>query len=314
MPPNAARGTRLAAPLRALIQLVRATAYVALGSWKGAPGTDVRVRISLLGLSHLARRRLPRTEAVDFVLTPMDSVRYFELAFALRACKRHARARRYVDVSSPRILPVLLLRERPSLTADLINPDDADLDATRRLVAACGLTGRARLHAQPIEDADLPPSEYDLATCVSVLEHIPEPRAAIEEIWQALAPDGVLVLSVPCARDGYDEYLDFDEYGLLASDPEGWVFGQRFYDHDALERDIFAVLGAPARIAVFGERHPGTFVAARAARMEGRYDAIREPYVVATSYRRFDSIDELPGIGVVAMEFRRAGDHSTSVV
>ena len=288
-------------------------AYIALGSWKGAPGTNERVRISLLGLSQLARRRLPRSEAMDFVLAPMDSVRYFELSFALRACKRHTRARRYVDISSPRILPVLLLRERPTLTADLINPDVADLDATRRLVAACGLTGRAKLHAQTIEDAGLSPSAYDLATCVSVLEHIPEPRVAIEEIWQALAPGGALILSVPCARHGYDEYLDFDEYGLLATDPEGWVFGQRFYDHKALERDIFAVFGAPARMAVFGERHRGTFVAARAARMEGRYDAIREPYVVATNYRRFDSIDELPGIGVVAMEFRRASS-STSVV
>jgi SAM-dependent methyltransferase len=199
----------------------------------------------------------------------------------------------------------MFLRNNAGLAADLINPDPADLAATRRLIEACELTGRVQLHAQTIEDADLPSRAYELMTCVSVLEHIPRPRAAIEAIWRALGPGGALIVSVPCAREGFDEYPDFNEYGLLSSDSDGWVFGQRSYDNQALERELFAVFGSPTRMEVFGERKVGSFVAARAARMAGTHDVAREPYAVATNYRRFASVDELPGIGVAAMEFRR---------
>jgi hypothetical protein len=51
-----------------------------------------------------------------------------------------------------------------------------------------------------------------------VLEHIPEDRDALEKMRNLLESGGKLLLSVPCAAEAFEEYIDFDEYGLLEMD------------------------------------------------------------------------------------------------
>lgn len=302
---------RPARPLSGLAHRALVARGVALGPafWllahgANTPGLGVHRRCAALGLRLLARGGWPRGAALQYVAAPMDSVRYFEFDFAWRVLTRGAAPRRYLDVASPRLLPALLLDRFPDARADLLNPDAADLAVTRRLVAAQGHAERCRFHGCLMGDAPFAADSFDTVTCISVLEHIPDDADALRAMWRALAPGGRLVLSVPCAASGYDEYVDYNEYGLLEPDATGFVFGQRFYDEASLAERVFAVVGAPAASSVFGERRRGAFAADRDRKLrDPAYPFYREPYTVGRDYTAFARVGDLPGIGVVAMCF-----------
>lgn len=60
-------------------------------------------------------------------------------------------------------------------------------------------------------------AEFDLILCISVLEHLVDPRAAVEPLRRALRPGGVAVVGVPVAYPLHDEpadYWRFTEHGL----------------------------------------------------------------------------------------------------
>lgn len=64
---------------------------------------------------------------------------------------------------------------------------------------------------------DVPSSHYDGALCLEVLEHVPEPILALQEIHRILKPGGVLVLTLPHLSRLHDEphdYYRFTVYGL----------------------------------------------------------------------------------------------------
>lgn len=272
-------------------------AYLGAAALLGGPGIAVRVRLGLLGLQSL--RAGERDLAYDLLFQPMDSVRYFEFEFARNAISKiGSRSRRYLDLSSPRLFPLTTLLRFPELHGTLSNPDEQDLAATRRHASSLGLHGVRflRCGAEEIEGA------FDVITSLSVFEHIPDDRAAVEAIWRHVEPGGRLVVSVPCAREAFEEYVDFDPYGLGAPEAHGFYFGQRFYDEELLAT-TFAACGRPSATAVFGEKRAGVFVQDRLAKASGRWNAAREPLAMATAWRRFDRIDDLPGLGVVGLVF-----------
>ena len=81
-----------------------------------------------------------------------------------------------------------------------------------------------------------------------MIEHIPEPddAAVLRQLWQVLRPGGRLLISVPCAAEAFEEYLNFNEYAVLKSEEDGYVFGQRFYDEALLESNIFQDYRVPS--------------------------------------------------------------------
>jgi hypothetical protein len=142
-----------------------------------------------------------------------------------------------------------------------------------------------------------------------VLEHIPpaHTRQALADMWCMLKPGGRLLLSVPCARVAFDEYINFNEYGLLDADEQGFVFGQRFFDDALVRSQIYSVTGTPSRAAVFGELAGGEFFENRQQKLDNPdYPYWQEPLIMAKGFCRHDRIDHLPGLGVVAMEFVKA--------
>lgn len=291
--------------MRKAFDLGRSAAFLARAWLRRGPGIGAHLQIARLGAELLVRRPkgLSCEYAGSLVIAPLDSVRYFEFEFCLQAA-RNATGR-YLDVSSPRALPILLLRASEELTAQLINPDESDLAVTRALIEACGLQERCTARSVAITDARLAPASFDLVTALSVIEHIPADREAVQALWEAVKPGGQLVVTVPCAREAFEEYLDFNEYGLLPADERGYVFGQRFYDEALLRETFFSACGPPHDMQIFGELRAGLFVADRAAKNSGLGRPWREPYAVATGYARFRSIGELPGWGVAAMSFRK---------
>ncbi len=269
------------------------------------PGMEVRSQSFRLGWQLLFQPKAPIDQKTIFFLLcyPMDSTRYFELDFLLRSLPPDFKGT-CLDVSSPRLGFTLLMRQNPELCVELINPDKNDLQESERLLKASGLVSQCRLHSCLITDAPFPPASMDLITCISVLEHIPEDALAVRKMWELLKPGGRLLLTVPCAAETSEQYMDQSEYGVLAPGQDGHVFWQRFYDSELLEEWILRVTGQPRRRLIFGEREAGLFQRnATAKRTQRYYPFWREPYMVSQEYRHFDAIKQLPGEGVCAMEF-----------
>jgi SAM-dependent methyltransferase len=284
--------------------IVLSPLYLGLARANGAPGTGYHLRVARTAVRLMLLGRLSPRACVGYLFFPMDSTRYFEFHEVWNSVKSRAFTR-YLDVSSPRFVPLLLLQSSPEATAELINPDAADLAETRALAGALGLNARCAFFNGVLESAECAAESFDLITCISVLEHIPEDARAVRTMWSLLRPGGKLILTVPCMAQPLEQHISHNHYGVLSRGDDGYTFWQRFYDRERLQACIFAVTGEPSSFAVYGEKRRGYFFRnASMKRLLGpRYPFWREPYMMAREYRSFASADELPGEGVVLLEF-----------
>jgi SAM-dependent methyltransferase len=233
----------------------------------------------------------------------MDSTRYFEFDILWDTLSRMT-FQTYLDVSSPRLFPALAVDRNHAVRAHLINPDVKDLYVSKMLIQSMGIQERCQLHDCLISDAPFSPGTFDLITSISVVEHIPDDQSALKKMWSLLRPGGRLLMTVPCSSKASEQYIDRDKYGILAPAEDGYYFWQRFYDGQELEDRIFAVAGRPSRRVVYGEKKPGSFQENAARKRADRYYPLwKEPYMMAREYRRYAAIEDLPGEGVVVLEF-----------
>lgn len=304
VPPRPAL-SRLEETVRAVKAGMLTPVYWTMAHRLGTPGLHIQARAFALGLRTLlwGRHPVPLREIIRLLAFPLDSVRYFELDFVWRSLEDHS-FRQYLDVSSPRLLPMLLLAAKSDVQAELLNPDGRDLEITKQFAKAARLDRQCRLQHATIGDAQLPPLSFDVITSVSVVEHIPEDSEAIRTMWRCLAPGGRLLLTVPCANEGYEEYVSKDVYGVLQPQADGYTFWQRYYDQLQLESRIFSITGPPARFAVFGEKAAGLYSRNVSQKLaDPHYPAWRESYMVGQEYTRYERLADLPGIGVIGLEF-----------
>jgi SAM-dependent methyltransferase len=88
----------------------------------------------------------------------------------------------------------------PGLAARCRKVDGVDLSPVLRYTK--GMLDKRGLHNVELVEADLLHLPYDgptfdLAVCLSVIEHIPEPEAALKELGRVLHDDAVLILGYP---------------------------------------------------------------------------------------------------------------------
>ena len=276
--------------------------YLLLAYFVGTPGLKFRWYGAIFGMKLLAKNMNIR-EAYGLLIFPMDSVRYFEFDFMWEAIKSK-KVDSYLDVSSPRLFPLVVINKNPGLKGDLLNPAKNDLPLTKSLADGIGLSERCRFHDELINDAAFADNSFDLITCISVLEHIPDDQSAILKMWNLLRPGGKLLISIPCAAKASEEYINLDEYELLDKDENGFVFYQRYYDERLIKERITNLIGQPEKTAIYAEKRNGIYDEnVTSKRNDLTYPYWREPYMMGIDYETRESIAEIPGIGVVAMEF-----------
>lgn len=285
-----------------LIGLVLFPLYWVIACLLGTPGLAFRGLCMLKGWRLLLRER-DFVRAYGLIVSPLDSVRYFEFDFMWRAVKR-MKIQSYLDISSPRLLPLMVADRISTLTVDLINPDKKDLPMTVSLARSFGVADRCRFHACLIEEAPLKPNSFDLITSMSVIEHIPDDKSAIQKIWDLLKPGGVLMISIPCAARASEEYTNLNDYELIDTDENGFVFWQRYYDEELLQQNIYSITGMPYRLQIYGEKKAGSYHQnVTQKRSNPFYPYWREPLMMGLQYEFKAQLADLPGMGVIAMEF-----------
>jgi predicted SAM-dependent methyltransferase len=269
----------------------------------GAPGIKTHLQSAVIGLRLFLLGRISPLKAYQLIGIPLDSTRYFECheAFHHIAGKPFTK---YLDISSPRLIPLILLMQNTMANADILNPDVRDTEETKHLANALKIMHRCKFVNQTIATAPYAPETFDLITCISVLEHIPKDKKAVERMWSLLRRGGRLILTVPCMAELLEQYISHNQYGVLSPETDGYTFWQRYYDEARLQSVIFNITGMPAKIIIYGERSKGLFYRnASMKRLLGPlYPFWRESYMMAKEYRYFEGISQLPGEGVVMLE------------
>ncbi len=241
--------------------------------------------------------------AYRLIVMPLDSFRYFEFDFMSNSVQK-AKIAKYLDVSSPRLFPLMVADQNPDAVVHFINPDARDLARTADLAKDLGLEERSTFHAEMISDVKFATGSFDLITCMSVLEHIDDDKGAIAKFWELLAPGGRLLLTIPCANMAQEEYMNQDDYQLGASKLEEFQFFQRFYDHALLETQIYSITGPPVHHQIYAEKVAGTYQQNETRKREDKFfPAWRAPYDMGRHYEYKDDFAVMPGIGVIGLEF-----------
>lgn len=278
--------------------------YLMLSRIKGVPGISFYLRCIATGINLLFRGRISLNTGYNLIFNPMDSTRYFEFHEVWNSLE-NLNFKRLLDVSSPRLMPLLILKATPEAKAFLINPDSSDLQETKQLANALNLQSHCEFSDVTLEEAGFAPCSFDLITSISVLEHIPQDKIVVETMWSLLRPGGKLILTLPCMAQPLTQYISHNQYGVIEAGDDGYTFWQRYYNHERLESSIYSITGRPTRTVVYGEKKYGLFFRnASMKRLLGhRYPFWREPYIMATEYQSFNSTNDLPGEGVIMLEF-----------
>src|SRR5512140_3499321 len=156
-----------------------------IGHMEGLVGRDFDLYGRRLGLRLLARRG---PGARDYLLNPVACVRYFEYDFARRHLPNVVR--RGLDLSSPRLFSFWALEARRVDEVLMCNPDSADLELTRAIARAVGVSGLS-LDGMGMDGLRGMDSTFDAIWSISVLEHVAgayDESTALSWIWDRVAP------------------------------------------------------------------------------------------------------------------------------
>jgi SAM-dependent methyltransferase len=115
---------------------------------------------------------------------------------------------------------------RPDYTRlDVITP----LAAWRDVLAACA--PRVRVEHADLLDLPYPDDSFDYVTCVSTVEHTPDPRRALAEMVRCVRPGGRVLLTTDhtpggSRYDGFDRFFSLRQLRRLFrgyADRSGWA-------------------------------------------------------------------------------------------
>ena len=142
-------------------ELIYPPIYWFMAHLYNVPGLHIQAMIYLLGLKLLAQGKFRLVYSQKLLSSPMDSVRYFEFDFFYKRFLHDSDVENYLDVSSPRLFPTLVMRHHLHMKATVINPDIKDLNITKELFSACGFQNRCKFFNDTIANLSLPDRSFD---------------------------------------------------------------------------------------------------------------------------------------------------------
>jgi SAM-dependent methyltransferase len=134
------------------------------------------------------------------------------------------------------------------------------------------------LRELPVEDG-----RFDLVLCAQVLEHLPEPLAALKEFHRVLRPGGRLWLSCPLFFEEHDKPYDFFRYTSFGLER---LLDEAGYDDVALEwlEGYFGTLAYQLRFAADNlPRSPAAYGSGAGARASALAVRIARPVLKSAS-------------------------------
>lgn len=195
-------------------------------------------------------------------LLPIDYVRTREIPLLLELWETALAlgVRAVLDLASPQLLACHLARTHPGWHVTYANPFAPERAELLRRRDSLGLTSLSAVAVDARNSDAFPPGAFDAAVSCSVLEHVAEfegqagDTMAIRNLARWLRPGGILGVTVPFARRGFDEFTEAPAYGE-AGGRAGRCFFQRFYDESTLASRIVDPCGLELmRIVYLGER------------------------------------------------------------
>jgi len=240
---------------------------------------------------------------------PVSIVRYFEFPFVHESADWEL-AGRCLDISSPRLLFVFLMKRYCNLHFDIVNPDADDLKETGKYLKTNKLDARAAVHnIDATERLPFPDQYFDTITSVSVFEHIPDDGdgIALQQAWRTLKPGGRLVLTLPCAQEYCEEFRPEDVYGLNKGTWKKEYFFQRVYSQSSIDGRLSAAINVkPLFSRIYGEKNYGFYRSYEARWMQhGLKETVKDPYYISRHFSEFQSIDKMPGLGICGLIFKK---------
>jgi SAM-dependent methyltransferase len=294
-------------PVGAVRGIVAHLFYWLLAHYYFLPGLYFHRYSSLLGLSLAVkgRSRMPGGLFNHLLRGGFEATHYLEFDFFWKRLRHRHNLGDYLDVSSPRIFPVVLLHKRTFESATLINPDAKDLSATAELIRAAGLDRVCRTVARGVEDVGFRDESFDVITSVSTLQHVWKNSETVAAIWRYLRPGGTLLISLPCATDATEQHHQQPSH-TTAVPPTGRPLFRQLYDSRLIDERVFKIVGPPTRYMIYGETTAGSFGRRLSRKLsDPTYPHWREPLIMGREWRCFSSINELPGEGITALEFTK---------
>lgn len=244
---------------------------------------------------------------ISYVLTPVNIVRYFEFPFAwscLPKAMHHC-----LDIGSPRLFSLYVAQKYPEARILMINPDLNDISQTAEIICQIHLEN-IKTECAEVDKLSLKDEKFDCIWSISVIEHIADKyddKFAIRAMYDSLNEGGVLIITVPVDRVFWNEYREFDYYGMHDQTTRGKYFFQRWYDKNAIWERLVAAIGQEPRVVRwFGETEPGSFVNHQERWMrQGHNCTVDDPKEITDHYRDFPSWEEMPGMGVCGLMFEK---------
>ncbi|HEY8661608.1 MAG TPA: methyltransferase domain-containing protein [Hanamia sp.] len=241
--------------------------------------------------------------ASQYLFCPMHLFRYWEFDFAYRQLPQQLD--NILDVSSPRLLSLMIGSEKTSKIL-MINPDLSDLQETEMFIQSLHLKNVTTMNVgiEAIQDLK---EEFDCIMCISVIEHIDgamDDSAALKIMYDALRPNGRLIITIPVDKNYYEEFSDSQQYGTQPKIAEGKYFFQRIYDWDTINSRIIDKVGTKPKIHWFGEKISGHYRAYSNYRsQEGFVRRVNDPKELVDNFQEFESWEAMPGLGICGMAF-----------
>lgn len=241
-----------------------------------------------------------------YLINPVSSFRYFEFPFALSSMP--TTAGRCLDVSSPRLFSFYVSQKCHPTSIWMINPDREDIQRSARVAKKLELSN-LRTDCCGVDVLEASPEIFDSIWAISVVEHISgkyDDSYAVRLMYNALAPGGHLILTIPVDRHYWEEYRDEMHYGIPKEQSEsGKYFFQRLYDKAAIRKRLIDIIGLePFSVRWFGEKHPGHYFEYEKRWLrEGFQCTFDDPREMSENYQEFSSWEMMTGMGVCGLLF-----------